>query len=250
MHETPQSPEDGPQQPDVQTSRRRVAATLLRQALGFRDCPREAIDALVATGHVATLGKGQMVVRRGDPFDKLCFVVEGGLEISVTQHNGRRYLVAYLQPGDVAGIMSLWDHLPHSNDLLARHPTTRVLLVPGSDWRALCALHPSLVQALELQMASRYRLLHERLIVDSAMSLEVRLARLLPLLLTISGQPAGAGDKPSIRITQADLGELLGVGRPRANFAVQKLKQLGLIELQYSAITIIDPAGLARLGNL
>lgn len=249
MDETLNSPERE-QPPDMQTSRQRVAATLLRQVLGFRDCPREAIDALVVCGYVATLGKGQMVVRRGDPFDKLCFLIEGGLEISVTQLNGRRFLLAYLQPGDVAGMMSLWDHLPHSSDVLARNATTRVLMVQGGDWRALCALHPSLASALEVQMASRYRLLHERLIVDSSMSLEVRLARLLPLLLTVSGQPTGAGDKPSLRITQADLGELLGVGRPRANFAVQQLKRLGLIELQYSGITVVDPTGLARLGAL
>ncbi|MBP8308126.1 MAG: winged helix-turn-helix domain-containing protein [Burkholderiaceae bacterium] len=53
-----------------------------------------------------------------------------------------------------------------------------------------------------------------------------------------------------MKISQADLGDWLGVSRQRANFAVQKLRADGLITLGYSNITIIDPQGLAERARL
>ena len=235
---------------DAQASGRLIVATLLRQTLGFRDCPHQAIEDLVSRGHVITLGKGETVVRRGEPFDKLCFVIEGALEVSVSNINGRRFLLAYLQPADVAGMMSLWDQLPHPSDLTAREAGTRVLIVQGDDWRTQRLHHPSLGQALEMQMAYRSRLLQERVIVESSMSLEMRLARQLHLLSALSGRYQSVGGNVTLRLSQADIGDLLGVGRPRVNLAVQQLRKEGLIEMGYATVSIVDPAGLAQRAGL
>lgn len=233
---------------DAQTSGKLIAATLLRQALGFRHCERDAVEALAAAGHVVLLGKGEYLVRRGDAFDNLAVLIEGVLEVSLTQQDGRRHLFAHLQAGDITGLMSLWDGLGHPNDLAAREAPTRVLLVRGNDYRLLRDRYPSIARALEVQMAYRSRLLHERLTGDSSMTLDVRLARQLHLLAIISGrrQPGGV----TMKMSQADIGDFLGVSRQRANFAVQQLKKDGLILLQYSEITIVDPQGLAQRAGL
>lgn len=236
--------------PDAQSTGKLIGATLLRQALGFRDCPRAVIDETVTLGHVVALGKGQTLVQRGDPFDKLCLVIEGSLEVSVSHRNGRRFLLAYLPPGSVAGMMSLWDQLPHPSDMTAREGPTRVLLIDGDAWRAQCQRHLGLGPALERQMAYRTRLLHDRLIVDSSMTLEMRLARQLHLLSVLSGRAATEGAPFVLRLSQADIGDLLGVGRPRANSAVQQLRKEHLIELQYAAVVIVDAVGLARRAGL
>lgn len=235
---------------DPQVTGRRIAATLLGQILGFRSCAPEAIDDLAAAGRTVALDKGEVLVRRGEPFDRLGLVIEGSLEVSVSRHNGRRVLLAYLQPGDVAGMMSLWDGMPHPSDLLAREKGTRVLVVPGAAWRELHQRHLSLGLALEVQMAYRSRLLHERLIVDSTMSLDVRLARQLHLLSALGGRTRAEGERPVLRLSQADLGDVLGVSRPHANAAVQQLRREGLIELHYATVTIVDPQGLAQRAGL
>jgi CRP/FNR family transcriptional regulator, cyclic AMP receptor protein len=235
---------------DAQTSGRLIAVTLLRQALGFRDCPVQALEDLVTRSHVITLGKGETVVRRGEPFDKLCFVIEGTLEVSVLHANGRRFLLAYLHPADVAGMMSLWDQMPHPSDLIARENGTRVLIVNGEDWRIQHARHRSLGQALQTQMAYRSRLLQERVIVDSSMSLEMRLARLLYLLSALSGNSQSSDSNVPLKLSQSDIGDLLGVGRPRVNLAVQQLKKEGLIAMGYATVSIVNPDGLAQLAGL
>ncbi|HSV58874.1 MAG TPA: helix-turn-helix domain-containing protein [Variovorax sp.] len=51
-------------------------------------------------------------------------------------------------------------------------------------------------------------------------------------------------------MSQAGIGNSLGVSRQRANFAAQLLRKKGLILLQYSEITIVDPEGLARHASM
>lgn len=235
---------------DPQVTGRRIATTLFGQIVGFRACAPEAIAELVSAGRVAAFDKGEVLVRRGDPFDKLCLVIEGSVEVSVSRANGRRSLLAYLHAGDVAGMMSLWDGLPHPSDLISRQNGSRVLIIPGVEWRAVRDRHPSIGHALEVQMAYRVRLLHERMIVDSAMSLDMRLARQLHLLSLLNSRSDGKSVHPVLRLSQADLGDLLGVGRPRANAAVHQLKNDGLIEFHYATVTIVDPVGLAQRAGL
>ncbi len=40
------------------------------------------------------------------------------MEASIIQANGRRFLLAYLQPGDIGGLISLLDRLPLIGDRL------------------------------------------------------------------------------------------------------------------------------------
>ena len=67
----------------VPADRRKTAFNLVSQSLGFKDCPAETIDALVRSGSFTTLGKGEAVVRYGQPSDKLFFIIEGCMEASI-----------------------------------------------------------------------------------------------------------------------------------------------------------------------
>jgi CRP/FNR family cyclic AMP-dependent transcriptional regulator len=225
-------------------SAKAVARALLNRALGLRDCQPQTLDALVSAGHVRALGKGELFLSRGDPFDMLGLVVEGSIEVSLSRHDGHRHLISFLQPGDLAGLLGLIDGLGHVSDLRARHSTT-LLLVPGDDIRRLRQSDPALGYAFERQLAFRSRLLYERLSADPSMALEDRLARLLHLLSGLYGRPEGSGVALDMKVSQTDLADWLGVSRQRVNFVVQILQREGLISLSYSKVTITDPAGLA-----
>lgn len=235
---------------DEQLDAKRLAVTWLRQARGFSDCPDQAVEALVAAGQMRKLSRGEVLVSRGQVFDRLGLVLHGVLEVSVSQLNGRRFLIAHMHEGDVVGVLSLFGQSPQASDLLAREAQTQMLLVPGSECRQLLALHPSLQHALILQMAHHAHLMHERLIINSSMSLPVRLARQLNVLSGLSGDPALAPARLQMRLSQTDMGDLLGVSRSRANAAAQQLRREGLIELHYASLTITDPVGLAKRAAL
>lgn len=135
------------------------------------------------------------------------------MEASIIQANGRRFLLAYLQPGDIGGLISLLDRLPHRSDMLACTQGTVILTIQDAALRALGEKHPCITQALLVQMAYRACLLHERLVMNSSMMLKVRLARILCLLLRISVHLPPAEASAMLHMPQADLGDLLGVGR-------------------------------------
>ncbi len=217
---------------------------MLNRSLGMRDCRPETLDALVELGHMRSLGKGELFLSQGDPFDMLCMVVEGSLEVSLSRQDGHRHLISFLQPGDLAGLMCLIDGLGHVNDLRARHSTS-LLLVPGDDTRRLRQTDPALGFAFERQLVFRSRLLYERLSADPSMPLEARLARLLHLLIGLYGRPSNGKVMLDMKVSQTDLADWLGVSRQRINFVIQELERAGLISLSYSKITITDPPGLA-----
>ena len=144
----------------------------------------------------------------------------------------------------VIGIISMIDRLGNVNDLWGREAGTTLLQIPGDLIRSMKADDPALQRAFELQLAFRSRLLYERLAADQSMTLEARLARLLVTLAGLYGLPRPEGVLLSVRISQFDLADWLGVSRQRINFAVQILKEEGLILSRYSSITVVD---LARL---
>lgn len=225
------------------------ARTLIGNTLGFRDCRATSLDTLVSAGGVRMLGKGEVLVHRGDAFDALCLVVVGSLETRIIHADGHRHLISFLQPGDIAGLISVLDGLGHMNDLVAREAGTAVLLMPGTLVRELREIDPSIVRAFEMQLAFRSRLLHDRLAADPAMALDARLARLLLTLARLHGQQRPDGLLLTIKIAQTDLADWLGASRQSVNGALQTLRQKDLIRMTYSTVTLVDSAKLIALAR-
>ena len=227
----------------------KLARALLGRALGFRDCLGSTLDSLVEAGRISSFKKREVVAHHGASFDYVCLVMEGSLEASLTRSDGHRHLFNFLQPGDVAGLISILDGLGNVTDLRAKGPTT-LMLIPGDAVRRIRTQDHRLVNAFELQLTFRSRLIYERLASDPSLAMEVRLARLLQTLAGLYGLPRGNEILLGMKISQADLADWLGASRQRINYVVQNLQKDGLIEIHYSSIKIINPAGLTALASL
>ncbi len=217
-----------------------LGLSLFRNTLGFRDCAPATLDALVSAGRLRSYGKGETVVRRGEPFDFLCLVVRGSIETSLNARDGHRHLISFLQPGAVAGMISLLDGLGHVNDMIARERETLVLLIAGDVVRALRASDPRLVRAFEMHLAFRSRLMYERLDTHPGIDLPTRMARMVVLLARLHGVSGAAGITLALKMSQADFADLLGVTRQRVNYALKQLRESGLIQVKSSSITVSD----------
>jgi CRP/FNR family cyclic AMP-dependent transcriptional regulator len=217
-----------------------LALSLIGKTLGFRDCDPSTLYALVNGGHVHNYGKGQAIARRGEPFDSLCLIIRGSVEVSISQSDGHRHLISFLQPGDVAGMIGVLDGLGHVTDMFARVRGTAALLIAGNLVRSLRAQDSELVHAFELQLAFRSRLFYEKLDTQPGTKLEVRLARMLLVLSRLYGVPGPTGLELAVKMSQSDLGDLLGVTRQGINYALKQLKDFGFIEIRYLTITLTD----------
>ena len=233
----------------AQSTGKSLALTLLGKTLGFRDCRPETLAALVEGGRLQTFGKGEAIVRRGEAFETLFLIVRGSVETSINPREGHRHLISFLQPGDVAGIIGILDGLGHVNDMYARERGTELLLMPGALVREQRARDPRLVHAFELQLAFRSRLLYERLDTHPGVELEVRLARMVLVFSRLYGVPCEDGTVLALKMSQADLGDLLGVPRQRINTALKILKDQGFIQIKYSTLTVTDMDGMQAFSN-
>ena len=226
------------------------ARRLLAHAWGFRDCPSELLDELIAVSQFRRISKGEMVLRRNDPMSHVGMVVNGMADSSTQHANGHRHLVGLLLPGDFYGFGSLIDPVMprHAQDLSGREDGN-IMQIPLEAFRHLRAREPKLVMACEHQLARRLHLLFERMAVDPAMPLPMRTAGMLHTMGQLYGHAEGEHIVIDVRLSQTDMADWLGMSRQRVNFALKQLERDGLISLHYSALTILQPKALAELAR-
>jgi len=146
-------------------------------------------------------------------------------------------------------MISVLDGLGHVNDLFARARGTAALLIPGDLVRSLRSQDRTLAHAFELQLAFRSRLMYERLSTHPGTELDIRLARMILVLSRLYGVETPKGILLAVKLSQSDLGDLLGVTRQHINYALNQLKGLDLIEMKYSTITVSNVDQLQAFAN-
>ncbi|SFC21985.1 cAMP-binding domain of CRP or a regulatory subunit of cAMP-dependent protein kinases [Polaromonas sp. OV174] len=191
--------------------------------------------------------RGDLVCEVNDPFDHLCLVIEGVIEIR-TVMLGRRHLMTFLAAGELTGVLCCIDGKGQLHDLIA-HSDVVLMYVPGDLIRRRRFIDPALSVALELQLAYRSRRLYELLAGASLLSLRARLARLLVQLESGFGIHRGAADIISLRLSQTDIADLLGTSRQWANRELNELEKLGMIRVKRSSVEILDLKALAEVGS-
>ncbi len=92
-----------------------IDPTFLRHSELFENQPPEVIGAVLAQGQLRQYGPGEVVVRQGDPGDRLYVVKSGILEVlALTSDSPEPVPIAYLGTGEVLGELALLTGSPRS----------------------------------------------------------------------------------------------------------------------------------------
>jgi CRP-like cAMP-binding protein len=194
---------------------------------------------------VRRYGKGDYVVRAGDPSVALYIVVSGELREVLPTPGGEELISGIYTEGDVFGEPGLF-----SRD------RNRII--------SIVAIDPSAVASLERDMLIEFLLRHPPAMLRMLQSLaeyaragvhamaniafrQIRERLALPLL-----QLAGAAQKPSLKVnlSQATLAAMIGASRENVNRALAGLVAGGYIDIRGRSLTILDPDGLRHVGAL
>ena len=100
----------------------------------FAACPVALQHALIERGRLVHLAPGEQLFGRGETADGLCCVIAGALRVGALQADGSESLLAYIEPYQWFGEISMIDRQPRTHDAAADGDTV-VLLV------AQAALH-------------------------------------------------------------------------------------------------------------
>lgn len=209
----------------------------------FAGCAPALQQQLLAAGRRQSLGPGQALFERGAQAEGLCCVLAGALWVGAGRADGSRSLLAWLEPGQWLGEISLLDGLPRTHDAWADGAAS-VWRIPHAELLPWLDAHPVHWRSLAQLACAKLRLSFEVLEDLALLPLPARLAK--HLLLVAGGYGAGT-PRVRIRLPQEQLALLLGVSRQSVSKALQTLAGEGLLALHYGEIELLDTAALQAL---
>lgn len=218
------------------------AARALAQVPWLAAGSEAARALLLRHAAVRRYDRQQVVFHRGDPLDHLWVVIEGRLEMSVVDADGRRFVAAQVPPGEAVGFIPLVDRRGAIHDARAVLPTT-MLQLPREALLAALQADVELLQAVLRLLLQRGRRLNEWRAEVTMRPLAARLARLLVGLALPFGT-AEPDEAVSLAISQDDLAAMVGVTRQSLNPVIKELERDGMVELAYKRVILRDIARL------
>lgn len=166
------------------------------------------------------------------PGEVVYVVLEGTVKIYVSHEDGREVILAFLGRGDTVGEMSLIDSSGRSANVVTTEKA-RLLWMDRNTFQTCLRSMTSLANNLVRLLSIRLRFANEQIQALCTLDVAGRVARqILALADRYGSREAGGQVTIPLRLTQSDLGEIVGASRERVNQVVVELKQRGLIAVQ------------------
>lgn len=213
----------------------------------FASCDAMLREALFERARLWRLAGGERLFARGADAEGLCCVCAGALRIGAMQADGSESLLAYVEPYQWFGEISMIDGAPRTHDAVADGDTA-VLVVARAALHDWLREHPAHWRDLARLACAKLRMSFGVLEDIAHLPLEARLAKRLWLLA--HGFGARESARRVVRLPQEQLALMLGVSRQSANKALRGLEAQGWVALRYGEIEILDLDALPKIAAL
>jgi len=212
---------------------------LLSQHFLLAKLEDDALDRLLAVVSERRFASGQVIFQKGDPGTSMMAVLEGRVRISAYSEDGREIILNMVDPGQLFGEIALLDGKQRSADATAMGKT-ELLILDRRDFLPFLEHNPKIAVQLIEVLCSRLRRTSEMVESIAFLDFGARLARLLVQMSEHYGKETESGLLIDIKISQADLGNLIASTRESVNRQLSAWTQEGVIAVDQGKITIID----------
>lgn len=232
----------------VESSLRAERKNLLSRTAVFRTLAAPDLDALLSISRSKRFGPNQLIFDRGDPGDALYVVLHGRVGIRTLSASGKEIFLNILEREEVFGEIAVLDGRVRTAGAVAMEPT-ELLVINRNRFIKFLETRPRLCIDLIVLLCDRIRWTSD--IIEDAIFLDLRcrLAKRILRLASSYGTDTSGGVRVGIRISQDNLGRMLGVTRESINKEFGALQTLGAIRYQNGYITIMDAGILEQLAN-
>lgn len=220
--------------------------TLLARHYLFRDVDGAVVDGLVEIAGSRRIPAGEHLFQKGDDGDALFGVLTGGVAIYAGSPTGREIILNVMEPGDVFGEIALLDGLPRTAHAKALKDS-EVMEIHRRDFLPFLQREPTLAIHLMQLLCERVRWTNDQIEDAAFLSLPARLAKRLLALATIYGEDAAAGVRIGMKLSQTDLGKMLGTSRESVSRHLKDWAEQDWIALERNRVTIRARAPLQAL---
>ena len=227
-----------------------MIASILAERLGrYLQLDVVELAALASLGEVErTLTRGQVLRRENDTARELFVVRRGWLYSSLLLPDGNRQILSLHLRGDFAGDTAL--HYTTAPFTLTAASDAIVSTIDKVMLGRMCTQHPRLA-TLILALAQAERVaLADRL---ASVGRTTALSRVAALIVDIYRRLRAVGEPTAggfvLPLTQEEIGDATGLTAVHVNRMMRQLVEDQLISRRNSHVTVIDEAGLSRLGH-
>jgi len=212
----------------------------------FGQLAAEERDRLVTYMRLARFVPRTVLFRKGDPGSNMMVVLRGRVKICTHSEEGKELVFNIINPGEVFGEIALLDGADRTADAVSLDET-ELLVLERRDFVPFLSKHPEACLRLLSVLCQRLRQTSE--LLEEALFLEgpSRLARRLVHLALTFGKPTAHGTRIDMRLSQQQLGNMVGMSRESMNKQLGQWRREGLIRLDDGYITIPDLDALRAL---
>jgi len=224
------------------------AREILRCAPIFAGLDARQIDTLASLAVRRHYEARETVIEKGDPALHIYVIVSGRLKAITSGNTGRQATFSVMGAGEVFGEVALLDDQPRSATITALEKC-ELLTIGRAEFLHFLERAPTAAVALLRVLAGRLRRLSEK--VEDGASLEVvgRLAKQLLRLANRYGKKELDGIRIDLKLSQQDLGDMVGATRESVNKQLRAWVEEGLIHKRGGNLVLCDPEALAAYGQ-
>ena len=194
---------------------------------------------------VQQVAAGSIIERKGELAQAWIGVLAGLVKVSVGNAEGKVASLTGVPAGGWIGAGSLLKREVRKYDIVALRDSV-VARLPAATFDWLLDTSIPFNRYLLHQLNERVAQFIGKAEYDRLLDPDARVARCLAELFNPLLYP-GMGMR--LTITQEEVGYLARVSRQRANQALRKLEEAGLLNVEYGAVRVLDLDGLKRYGS-
>ena len=201
---------------------------------------------LVNISDLRLFKRGEDVYLSGDLSDRLYILRTGKVKLYRETDDGKAVILGFQGPGDLFGETAVTGEA-YRTDSASVVDDAFVCIIDRDRFGGYLLEHPDLALRITRVIAARKQVIEQRVLDLLSKDVRTRLAHALADLAHRYGEDDDRGVRLGLRLTQTDLGQLVGSTRETTSMAFNTFRRDGLVDAKDRVIWVLDQEALASV---
>lgn len=188
------------------------------------------------------------IFRQGDPGNYMMAVLSGRLKMTIRAPDGKEIVLGFIGAGEIFGEMALLTSGNRSADATTLEPSS-LLVIERRDFLPILQHDANLCIELLGIVCRRLQKTDQQIVETLFLDRSAKIANALLRLVGDYGRQIPEGVRIELKLSQSELGNLVGLTRESINKQIAEWRELGIISTADGMITIVDDDALRGLGE-
>jgi len=210
---------------------------LLAKGSLFSKLSESELDTLVQVSRVKKLRAREELFHKGDPGSQVYLISKGRLKVITTSAEGDDVVFSIMAPGEVFGELALLSSGRRTATVTAIE-ASELIVLDRREFLPFLRAHPEAAIRLLEVLAYRCLRISELLEDTTFLNLPARLAKKLVSLSRVHGLQTPEGIRIDLKLSQAEIGDLVATTRESVNKQMKTWSEEGLVSMKRGIVTI------------